>query len=843
MTDSEKSLPSIVREKEDQDDNKKALPEELFIIPLVKRPFFPGMAAPLIIEPGKFYDALKKVLHTEHKMLALFLLKDETKGIYQASCKDLFQVGVCARVVRVTSMEGGGLQATLNMEQRIRLVRPVENEPGSLTAEVQYYEESTQKLPAKEIKAYTISIVNAIKDLLKLNPLFKEELQLFLGHSEFTDPGKLADFSVALTTAAKEELQDVLETFSIKDRVEKALILLRKELDLSQMQNSITQKIEANIAKTQKEFFLREQLRTIKKELGIEKDDKTHDTEKFRERIREAKVPEHALTVINEEMDKLSVLDPQSAEYGVCRNYLDWLTIIPWGKYSQWLEGEKGQHALKRARQVLDEEHCGLEDVKMRILEFIGVARLTGGLKGNILCLVGPPGVGKTSIGRSIANALGRKFYRFSVGGMRDEAEIKGHRRTYIGAMPGKLLQALKITQIMDPVIMLDEVDKLGSGHQGDPASALLEVLDPEQNVSFLDHYLDVGVDLSGVLFILTANLLEGIPEPLRDRCEILRLSGYILKEKIDIANKHLIPKLMKESGLRKKDLFFKQSAVRKLADRYAREAGVRNLENQLKKVMRKVALSKAERLEKESAQGSKQDQEKGEKKRAAKNTKKTTPLGLEDRVVVDDVSLEKFLGKPTFSRDRYWEHTPVGVTAGLAWTALGGTILFVEAIAFSEEKTVMKLTGQAGDVMKESAQIAWSYVHQVCPVLVPKKPFFAEKSVHVHIPEGATPKDGPSAGITMATALFSLLMNKPVIVDLGMTGELTLTGKVLPVGGIKEKIIGAKRANLKKVILPYDNQKDYEELADHIKKGVEVFFVKEYAEVFAIAFSKKIKV
>ncbi|NRA90004.1 MAG: LON peptidase substrate-binding domain-containing protein, partial [Simkaniaceae bacterium] len=434
------------------------LPEELFVLPLTRRPFFPGMAAPLVIEPGPFYEVLKLVAKSSHKMLALFLTKEEEANIYDMGFEDINDVGVMATILRIVPLEQGGAQVVLNMEKRIKIDKPIAKSKY-LRAKVTYHDDNITQQQSKIIKAYSISIITTIKELLKLNPLFKEELQIFLGHSDFTEPGKLADFAVALTTAGREELQDILQTFDVQERIDKTLILLKKELDLSKLQSSINQKIEATISKTQREFFLREQLKTIKKELGLEKDDKTCDIEKFEERLKDKTVPEDAQKVIDEEIEKLSVLEVQSAEYAVSRNYLDWLTIVPWGVFSE------ENHNLNKAEKVLEEDHYGLEDIKERILEFIGVGKLTSGVKGSIICLVGPPGVGKTSIGKSIARALNREFYRFSVGGMRDEAEIKGHRRTYIGAMPGKMIQALKTAQTMNHVIMLDEVDKMGMSY------------------------------------------------------------------------------------------------------------------------------------------------------------------------------------------------------------------------------------------------------------------------------------------------------------------------------------------------------------------------------------------
>lgn len=796
-------------------------PEELYIFPLTRRPFFPGMAAPIVIEPGPFYDILKIIARSEDKCVGLLLTRNEEKNIYSVKFDDLYDIGVMARVLRIIPMEQGGAQVILNMEKRIKIVNKI-NEKKFLRAKVSYFEDSVA--PTKELKAYAISIISTIKELLKLNPLFKEELQIFLGHSDFTEPGKLADFAVALTTASREELQDVLETIDVQGRIDKALLLLKKELDLSILQNSINQKIESTISKGQKDFFLREQLKTIKKELGIERDDKTIEKEKFEQRLKKRKVPADVQNVIKEEMDKLSSLEPQSAEYAVCRSYLDWLTVIPWGIYSN------ENHDLNKASRILEKDHYGLDDIKQRILEFISVGKLSGGVKGSIICLVGPPGVGKTSIGKSIARSLNRKFYRFSVGGMRDEAEIKGHRRTYIGAMPGKLIQALKYCQTMNPVIMLDEVDKMGSSYQGDPASALLEVLDPEQNVEFLDHYLDVRCNLSDILFVVTANVLDTIPEPLKDRMDILRLSGYIMQEKIEIAKKYLIPHNRKQMGLKASDVEFNKESLKTLINGYAREAGVRNLENHIKKILRKIAI----KIVKE------QDALAKEKKKLARQKGKKVenlPELLPTKHVISSSNLKEYLGKPIFTSDRFYERTPVGVATGLAWTAMGGATLYIETIKVASEKTEMKLTGQAGQVMKESAEIAWSYLHGALHTYAPEYTFFEKSQVHIHIPEGATPKDGPSAGITMVTAMLSLLLDTPVLDDLGMTGELTLTGRILPIGGVKEKLVAARRSGLRALIFPKENLRDYDELADYIKKGIATYFVDHYDEVFRIAF------
>lgn len=814
-----KKQKSSAKKKPKEAKKKEPMPDNLFVLPMTRRPFFPGMAAPLVIEPGVYYEVLKNVAKSENKLLGLFLTKEEDVNIYKMGLDDLHQIGVVAKILRIIPLDqGGGAQVVLSMEKRVKIEGPIKNSKY-LQAKVSYHLDKVTAKQNKAIKAYSISIITTIKELLKLNPLFKEELQIFLGHSDFTEPGKLADFAVALTTASREELQEVLETYDVEGRIDKALMLLKKELDLSKLQSSINQKIEATISKTQREFFLREQLKTIKKELGLEKDDKSCDIEKFEERLAQRIVPEDVKKVIKEEMDKLSVLDVQSAEYSVCRNYLDWLTIIPWGIYSEESDD------LKNATKILDEDHYGLSDIKERILEFISVGKLSGGVKGSIICLVGPPGVGKTSIGKSIARALNRKFYRFSVGGMRDEAEVKGHRRTYIGAMPGKLIQALKATEVMNPVIMLDEVDKMGSSYQGDPGSALLEVLDPEQNKEFLDHYLDVRADLSDVLFIITANLLDSIPGPLKDRMDILRLSGYIMDEKIEIATKYLIPRNRKNMGLKSSEVSFTKGALQEIINGYAREAGVRSLEKNIKKILRKVAVKVVQKLES------------GEDKKE-ESKKKTKPVKV-PLTKITEKTVQTFLGQPIFTSDRFYDKTPPGVCLGLAWTSMGGATLYIETIKANSDKAKMQLTGQAGEVMKESSQIAWSYLKCKMDQFAEGKKFFENEEVHIHIPEGATPKDGPSAGVTMATALLSLLLDRPVKQNLGMTGELTLTGKVLPIGGVKEKLIAARRSGVKTLIFPKDNLRDYDELPAYLKKGVEVHFVRTYDEVYKIAFEK----
>ncbi len=801
------AIMDIIQLHDAKKKKKKADTANLFILPVSRRPFFPGMAAPMVLDPGPTYDLIKTISKSENKKVGIVMTRDEKTDLNKVVPGDLYDVGVSATILRVMPQESGGATVIFTMERRI-LLKKTQCEGPFIKAKVKYLNDINGDL--ETLKPYAISIMTTIKELIKLNPLFKEELQLFLAATDFTEPGKLADFGTALTTADRKEWQAVLEALVVQDRLELALLLLRKELDISQLQFNINQKIDSSISKNQKEYFLREQLKTIKRELGIEKDDKSIEKEKIEERLKTRTVSPDVMKVINEELEKFSSLEPHSSEFGVTRNYLDWLTAIPWGVQSV------DEHTLSKAEAVLAEDHYGLKDIKERIIEFIGVGKLSGGVKGSIICLIGPPGVGKTSIGKSIARALGRKFYRFSVGGMRDEAEIKGHRRTYIGAMPGKIIQALKTCETMNPVIMIDEVDKIGHSHNGDPASALLEVLDPEQNKEFLDHYLDVRADLSGVLFVLTANVLDTIPEPLKDRMDILRLSGYIMEEKIEIAQKFLVPKNMTAMGLTSKQLIITEDALKGIINGYAREAGVRNLENQLKKIMRKVAVEIV-----------RHDQDESVKKKAPK--KRT----------IDGKNLKDYLGKPVFTTDRFYENTPIGVCTGLAWTSMGGATLYIESTKVPSDKCQMKLTGQAGSVMKESSEIAWTYLQSVSEKYAPGIPFFKKSQVHIHIPEGSTPKDGPSAGITMVTSLLSLLKNVPVLENLGMTGELTLTGRVLPIGGVKEKMVASRRSGLKTLILPKDNLRDYDELPDYIKKGLTIHFVEHYDEVYKIAFQE----
>ncbi|XP_004619465.2 lon protease homolog, mitochondrial [Sorex araneus] len=661
----------------------------------------------------------------------------------------------------------------------------------------------------EEVKALTAEIVKTIRDIIALNPLYRESvLQMMQAGQRVVDnPIYLSDMGAALTGAESHELQDVLEETNIPKRLYKALSLLKKEFELSKLQQRLGREVEEKIKQTHRKYLLQEQLKIIKKELGLEKEDKDAIEEKFRERLKELQVPKHVMDVVDEELGKLALLDNHSSEFNVTRNYLDWLTSVPWGKHSA------ENLDLGRAQAVLEEDHYGMEDVKKRILEFIAVSQLRGSTQGKILCFYGPPGVGKTSIARSIARALNREYFRFSVGGMTDVAEIKGHRRTYVGAMPGKIIQCLKKTKTENPLILIDEVDKIGRGYQGDPSSALLELLDPEQNANFLDHYLDVPVDLSKVLFICTANVTDTIPEPLRDRMEMINVSGYVAQEKLAIAERYLVPQARALCGLDEDKARLSADVLTLLIKQYCRESGVRNLQKQVEKVLRKSAYK--------------------------------IVSGEASFVEVTPENLQDFVGKPVFTVERMYDVTPPGVVMGLAWTAMGGSTLFVETSlrrprdkdSKGDKDGSLEATGQLGEVMKESARIAYTFARAFLMQQDPSNDFLVTSHIHLHVPEGATPKDGPSAGCTIVTALLSLAMGQPVRQNLAMTGEVSLTGKILPVGGIKEKTIAAKRAGVTCVVLPAENKKDFYDLAAFITEGLEVHFVEHYHDVFRIAF------
>ncbi|MDY0189479.1 MAG: endopeptidase La [Desulfuromonas sp.] len=770
------------------------LPDSLPIIPLRPRPAFPAILIPLSISGSEKADIIRHAFDSESKTIGLVLVKD-VDG--KDEPENLHKVGVVGKIVKVINSDDDSIQVLVNCLERFTLGALRDTKNG-LYAQVEYH---LEKPLAKhqELKAYSMAIISTLKELVQINPLYSEEIKMFLGRSSMDDPGRLADFAANLTSADGQELQQVLATLDVRQRIEQVLVLLKKELEVSRIQSKISKQIEKNISAQQRQFFLKEQLKTIKKELGLEKEGKVSEIEKFQQRLEGLTLNEEAQNAVDEELEKLQLIEPASPEYNVSRNYLDWLTILPWGKNTT------DSYDIAKAKRALNRDHFGLEDVKERILEFIAVGKMKGEISGSILCLVGPPGTGKTSIGKSVAAALKRNFFRFSLGGMRDEAEIKGHRRTYIGAMPGKFIQAMKQAASSNPVLMLDEIDKIGASFQGDPASALLEVLDPEQNSSFRDHYLDVPFDLSNVLFIATANQLDTIPAPLLDRMEIIRLSGYIMAEKVEIARRYLIPKALTSHGLNKSQISIRKDALETIIDSYAREAGVRGLENRIKKIMRKAAMKFAS--------------------------------GREEKISIHKSNLAEYLGKAIFTNDERFKNVP-GITTGLAWTSMGGVTLQIEATAMPSSSKGFKQTGQLGNVMVESSEIAYSYIMGHLKEYHLPEDFLDSHFVHLHVPAGATPKDGPSAGITMTTALLSMISGKAPLKNLGMTGELSLTGQVLPIGGLKEKTIAARRSGLKVLIFPEGNRKDFEELPDHLKEGLEVHFAKTYRDVYNVAFA-----
>ncbi|MBJ6727104.1 endopeptidase La [Geomesophilobacter sediminis] len=773
----------------------EVLPPTLNLIPLRPRPAFPNLLVPMVLNEPHQVLAVKRALDDATHALGFVLAREPDKG---DTAENLHRVGVAGKIVKVLHLDDDSAQILVNTLERFTIVDLSETPEGYL-ARVEY-QYGTELSVNAELKAFSMAVLSTLKELVQINPLYSEEIKLFLNRSSLDDPGKLADFAANLTTAEGQELQQVLELFDVRKRLDLVLTLLKKELEVSRLQTKITKQIEEKISAQQREFFLREQLKAIKKELGLEKEGKTSEIEKFEARLKELKLNPEAHRTVTEEIEKLRLLEPASPEYHVTRGYLDWLTILPWGKFS------RDSYNLDKARRILDRDHHGLSDVKDRILEFISVGKMKGDISGSIVCLVGPPGVGKTSVGKSIADALGRTFYRFSLGGMRDEAEIKGHRRTYIGAMPGKFIQAMKSAGTSNPVLMLDEIDKIGASFQGDPASALLEVLDPEQNGTFRDHYLDVPFDLSNVLFIATANQLDTIPGPLLDRMEVIRLSGYVLEEKMEIARKYLIPKALKNHGLKPGQVTLRKEALAALIDGWAREAGVRTLENRIKKLMRKAARDFA--------------------------------AGRSEPMVVTKKDLPGLLGQPVFTTEEVFEGVP-GVVTGLAWTSMGGATLPIEAAAMPSKGKGFRQTGQLGNVMVESSEIAYSYVMAHLKEYGAPEDYFDTHFVHLHVPAGATPKDGPSAGVTMATALISMMSDKAVRPKLGMTGELTLTGRVLPIGGVKEKTIAARRAGLKVLVFPEGNRTDFFELPDYLKEGIEVHFAKDYRDVYRVALGK----
>lgn len=768
------------------------IPDEIPLLPVTDVALFPKMVMPLMIWEKNWVQLVDEALMKDH-LIGLVMIKG--KGHDPMTSDDLYLTGTVGSILKMAKVPEGGVRLMVQGLSRFRITE--------FTSTTPYFKARIEVLKDQmesniELDALINSVRGLFNKVLELSPYLPSELGLLAQNVE--DPGSLADMIASTLNVSKEDKQEILEILTVKQRLQKLTVLLTKELEVLELGKKIQTDVKEGIDKTQREYYLREQLKAIQKELG-EKDEKSLEIEEYRKKIVELKLPPAAAKEAERELDRLARMSPSSPEYTVALSYLDWLTELPWAIQTE------DNLDIAAAAKVLDEDHFDLEKVKKRILEYLAVRKLKPDMKGPILCFAGPPGTGKTSLGRSIARALGRKFVRLSLGGVRDEAEIRGHRRTYVGALPGRIIQGLKKAGSNNPVFILDEIDKVGADFRGDPSSALLEVLDPEQNSTFSDHYLEVEFDLSKVMFITTANILDTIPPALRDRMEVLDLLGYIEEEKVQIAQKHLIPKQLKEHGLTEKNLSIQKRALQTIIRSYTREAGLRNLEREIASICRGVA--------KEIAEG----KIKG---------RKVTP---ED--------LHQYLGPIHFYSEVAERTQEPGVATGLAWTQSGGDILFIEATKMPGRRT-LTLTGQLGDVMKESAGAALSYIRSKAAQLGVEEDFYEKYDIHVHVPAGAIPKDGPSAGVTMMTAMTSLLTNRPVRGDLAMTGEITLRGLVLPVGGIKEKVLAAKRAGIGTIILPKKNQKDLEDIPPHLKKGLKFHFVERMDEVFELALCGK---
>jgi ATP-dependent Lon protease len=767
------------------------LPNKLPIIPLSGRPIFPGIFTPIMIGNTDDVKVIEEALAADG-MVGLVMIKNEFE---RPKAEDLHPVGTAAKIVKRINLPDGGANIFISTLKRFKIKKFLSKETP-IVAAVGYLDEEGDD--TDEIKALTRALLGEMKQISENNPLFSEEMRLNMINIDH--PGKIADFIASILNIDKNDQQKILEMTDVRERMEKVLIFIKKEQELLKIQKRVQQEINEKIEKSQREYFLKEELKAIKGELGMPTDAKSSDYQRFKEKIEAFAFAGEVKEQVEQELEKFNLMDPNSSEFIVTRNWLDLVCSLP------WKVEVTGEFDLAKAQDILENDHYGLKDVKDRIVEYLAVRKLKKDAKGSIICLVGPPGVGKTSVGRSIARALGKEFFRFSVGGMRDEAEIKGHRRTYVGALPGKIVQGLKITKSRDPVFMIDEIDKMGVSYQGDPSSALLETLDPEQNFSFRDHYLDLPFDLSNVFFICTANTLDTIPAPLIDRMEIIQLPGYIDSEKLEIAKHYLIPKSLDKNGFKRSSIRYTRDALLFIAECYAREAGVRNFEKYLDKIHRKLA--KVVVLEDKGG----------------------------EKFQIDKAAVLKYLGKPIFSEDDVKLASRPGMSVGLAWTSMGGDTLIIEAVA-NPGKEGFKLTGQMGNVMQESAGIAYTYVRHIASERYTiGSEYFEGRQIHLHIPEGATPKDGPSAGITMATALLSLVLNKRIKEKLAMTGELSLTGQVLPIGGLREKTVAAKRNKIREIIIPKGNAKDLDEIPEHVKKGIVFHPVERMEEVIAIA-------
>jgi ATP-dependent Lon protease len=773
--------------------NLQDVPTELAILPLRDTILFPHAILPLAVARESSVALVHEAVR-ERKVIGVVTQRDP--AIDEPVESDLYRMGTLTHIHKMFKFPDGSLRLVVQGIQRFRVVQVTQYRPY-LKAQVELIREEIPADQEIEVKALAQSALGFFQRVVELSPTLSDELSTLAGNLH--DPARLADFVAgslpSLNTAQKQEFLEVLDVRARLERINKVLV---KDLEVLEVGSKIQSQVKSELQKNQREYYLREQMKAIQKELG-DSDDQQREWSELKEKIEKAGMPEEAKKEALRELDRLSRMSPAAAEYTVARTYLDWLVALPWSKRTE------GEIDLVKAKEVLDNDHYDLEKVKDRILEYLAVRKMKPDIKGPILCFVGPPGVGKTSLGKSIASALGRKFHRLSLGGMRDEAEIRGHRRTYIGALPGQIIQGLRRAESKNPVFILDEVDKIGADFRGDPASALLEVLDPEQNNTFKDHYIDLPFDLSEVLFITTANILDTVPPALRDRMEVIRLAGYTEEEKLHIARRHLIPRQLDNHGLSPEIVAFGDDALVKLIREYTREAGLRNLEREIASILRKIARKKAE--------------------------------GISETVAVTPEKVEEYLGAPYFMREEMDERTLIpGVALGLSWTAAGGETLYIEASQMFGKKG-LNLTGQLGDVMKESAQTALSWVRAHARQLGIEDSFFERVDLHLHVPEGAIPKDGPSAGITLVTAIVSLLTGRAVRPRVAMTGEMTLAGRVLPVGGIKEKVLAAHRLGVKEVILPKRNEKAVkEDLPEKIRNDVKIHLVASIEEVLELA-------
>ncbi len=772
------------------------IPEELPIIPINDTVVFPHLILPLMFSNEGLIQLTDESL-SANKMVGLFSQKpvpvrdsSEAEGMPQPD-GELYSVGTAASIIKMLRFPNGAVRVVVQGLARIQLKKIIADQPF-IRARVEYIDVDESK--TLEIEALMRNAVTQFQKVVQLTQHLPNEMQLAALNIE--EPGKLADFITANLNINMEERQRVLETINVKKRLEMVNRYLNKEVKVLELGNKIQANVKDEMDKDQREYYLREQMQAIRKELGEETNTQM-EVEELKKKIIEANMPEEAKKAADKELERLAMMPPAAAEYTVSRTYIDWLVTLPWAKISE------DNLDLGKAENVLREDHYGLNKVKERIIEYLAVRKLKSDMKGPIFCFVGPPGVGKTSLGRSIARALDRKFVRFSVGGIRDEAEIRGHRRTYIGSLPGRIIQGMRNAGTNNPVFMLDEIDKVGTDFRGDPASALLEVLDPEQNKEFSDHYLEVKFDLSKVMFITTANYTHPIPSPLLDRMEVLELPGYTLEEKMAIARNYLLPRQLSEHGIDGKRLSFTEDSLKTIVRDYTREAGVRNLEREIATICRKVA--------------------------------KDVALGSKKRVTITPKHLAKFLGAIKFLPEVSMHQNEVGITTGLAWTQVGGSIIFIEATKMKGTKG-LALTGSLGDVMKESAHIALSFVRSQADKLGVEPSFFSENEIHLHVPAGAVPKDGPSAGVAMATTLASLASGRAVRRDIAMTGEITLHGKVLAIGGVKEKVLAARQAGIMTVILPEENRKDLEDVPDVAKKELTFKFVAHIDDVLKMA-------